>query len=67
MKKCNSSRKSNCNSNVFNEDKNTQDYSNHAGDRCIYIQLFQFKIFHRCENENHVNIQSKTNNTTMRY
>ena len=47
MKKCNSSRKSNCNSKLFNEDKNTQDYFNHAGDRCTYIQVFQFKIFHR--------------------
>ena len=37
MRKRNSSRKSNCNSNVSNEDKNTQDYSNRAGDRCIYI------------------------------
>ena len=55
------------NSKLFNEGKNTQDYFNHAGDRCTYIQLFQFKIFHRRLNENHVNIQSKTNNTTMRY
>ena len=47
MRKRNSSRKSNCNSKLFNEGKNTQDYFNHAGDRCTYIQLFQFKIFHR--------------------